>query len=192
MIGFRFRRAYDAELASGTNRNVFPIFHFDAVEGERAPKPLLVDVHPWGADSWHGVFEGDSESPDVITGLFAHPDENKLLVVSGGQGYVVRSNDPNDWEPIPHVPITNIVDAPEHGLVVIGDYLQVAAFDATDRRWETPRLAYDGIEFEDVRNGKLTGLAWSAPLNRGVPFAIDLASGQHEGGAWRSTDDRST
>jgi hypothetical protein len=51
-----------------------------------------------------------------------------------------------------------IVD--DSGAFALTDQLRVARFDGTLITWRSPRISYDGIDFDGLTDGKLTGRAW--------------------------------
>jgi hypothetical protein len=52
--------------------------------------------------------------------------------------------------------------------------------------WETARLTWEGLTLTDIRDNQLHGLGWDMRTDRELPFAVDLATGQHTGGAFNS------
>jgi hypothetical protein len=106
------------------------------------------------------------------------------LVVCRGLGYVVRADDPDDWMVIREVlPIIYVDEAPQESLVILADYVAITAYSATGHAWTSKRLSYDGLKVESLREGVISGRGWSAPLDRWVPFEVDLKTGTHVGGA---------
>lgn len=46
--------------------------------------------------------------------------------------------------------------------------------------WRTPRLSWDGIEFDSLENGRLRGRAWmlSSSVTPDAPFELDYETGE--------------
>ena len=71
-----------------------------------------------------------------------------------------------------------IVD--ESGSFALTDSLRVARFDGASIVWMSPRISYDGIEFDSVSNGLLRGRAWylSSASSPDTPFTFDFLTGE--------------
>lgn len=70
-----------------------------------------------------------------------------------------------------------IVD--ESGSFALTDSLRVARFDGSSLAWRSPRISYDGIEFDSLSEGLLRGRAWllgSSP-SPDIPFTFDFLTG---------------
>lgn len=74
-------------------------------------------------------------------------------------------------------PVPWIVD--ESGAFALTDSLRVARFDGASIRWRSPRISYDGINFDNLRDGRLTGRAWilGSRESPDAPFAFDFETG---------------
>lgn len=138
---------------------------------------LAVRFRPATGESWTGSFQpGQSGHDEVID----HPDGTRVLVISGGQGYVV---DPGTR------------DAEHHGAAITGTlrYLEVVilvhqdlwfeAIGKIGRVWRSKRLSLGGFDRLQVDGTFLRGMAWDG--GDWVPFRLDLRTGSAEGG-WRS------
>lgn len=66
------------------------------------------------------------------------------------------------------------------GAYALTDSLRVARFDCARMIWRTPRISWDGIEFDSLTNGRLRGRAWmlSSSSIPDVPFEIDFETGE--------------
>jgi len=71
-----------------------------------------------------------------------------------------------------------IVDA--SGAFALTDGLIVARFEGSSLVWESPRIAYDGISFDSLSEGKLRGRAWFLGSHEApdLPFIIDFKTGE--------------
>jgi hypothetical protein len=71
-----------------------------------------------------------------------------------------------------------IVD--ESGSYALTDSLRVARFDGSRMIWRSPRISWDGIEFDSLIDGRLRGRAWllGNSMTPDVPFEFDFESGQ--------------
>lgn len=71
-----------------------------------------------------------------------------------------------------------IVD--ESGSFALTDSLRVARFDGSSIVWRSPRISYDGIEFDSLAGGLLRGRSWllSSSLPPDSPFTFDFETGE--------------
>lgn len=70
-----------------------------------------------------------------------------------------------------------IVD--ERGAFGITDSLRVARFDGSSMTWRSPRISYDGISFDALSGGLLSGRAWllGSNVEPDSPFVFDFETG---------------
>lgn len=143
---------------------------------------LLVKVLPKCSDPWIGIF-GDLD-PHYWAGIMSCPDRNSVCVVSWGEGYLVRADNPMVFESIQPGPIIDahaIVDA---GLIVFADFTKLVAYGREGMRWVTERLAYDGVRITETTPEHICGMAYHAPSAKEIEFIVDTRTGRHRGGAY--------
>ena len=70
--------------------------------------------------------------------------------------------------------------AGESGAYALTDSLRVARFEGTEMIWRTPRISWDGIEFDSLADGRLRGRAWmlSSSVKPDTGFEIDFETGE--------------
>jgi hypothetical protein len=70
--------------------------------------------------------------------------------------------------------------ADDSGDFALTDSLRVARFSGARLIWKTPRLSYDGIEFDSILGGKLNGRAWLLGSHESpyAPFVLDFDTGK--------------
>jgi hypothetical protein len=71
-----------------------------------------------------------------------------------------------------------IVD--DSGSFALTDSLRVARFEGTSIVWRSPRISYDGIDFDSLSEGKLRGRAWllSSSHSPDEPFEFNFETGE--------------
>ncbi len=71
-----------------------------------------------------------------------------------------------------------IVD--DSGAFALTDSLRVARFERESEIWRSPRISYDGIDFESLSDGKLHGRAWLLGSHESpdAPFVFDFETGE--------------
>ena len=156
-------------------------------DGRGTSREGLVVRFGGSADAaWVGNFQrGITDFSTVVL----HPDGAHVLVVAGGQAYVVD----------PHSRVLHAVlggsyqglwEWPAGSLHVL-DHSGVA-FDALGPkgiRWSTRRISWDGFRRIEVSGNRLRGEAWTPLGDYWVPFEIDLLSGKASGGSYQEPRD---
>ncbi|MEO0416322.1 MAG: hypothetical protein AAF226_15355 [Verrucomicrobiota bacterium] len=68
----------------------------------------------------------------------------------------------------------------ESGAYALTDSLRVARFERNSLIWSTPRISFDGIEFDSLVDGRLRGRAWwlGSHESPDSPFEIDFETGE--------------
>ncbi|HWI61418.1 MAG TPA: hypothetical protein VNT75_06260 [Symbiobacteriaceae bacterium] len=141
---------------------------------------LVVRFEPPGGSPWVGNFQpGLSDFSTVVH----HPDGFHVVVIAGGQGYIVH----------PHSRVLIEVfggavewcfameDPP---LLVEHDGLSFSAFGVKGHLWETPRLSWDGFRHVRIEGGIITGEAWNPMGETWDVFTVHLATGKASGGSY--------
>lgn len=68
----------------------------------------------------------------------------------------------------------------ESGAYALTDSLRVARFEGAEVIWRTPRISWDGIEFDSLTNDRLRGRAWmlTSSVRPDTPFELDFTTGE--------------
>jgi len=130
-------------------------------------------------DTWVGNFQpGFGGMSDVSE----HPDGVNLVVIAGGQGYVI---DPDRRCCVATfgAGISVKFAVPELNATVFGNGLWFEAIGPAGHMWRSERISYDGMKDLVVDGLTLTGDSWRYD-DQWVPFALNLANGEFTGGSW--------
>ncbi len=116
-----------------------------------------------------------------ISDAVQHPDGRHILVVAGGQGYIV---DPNERASRQYFggDVQDILPVPDFG-VLIGNALWFEAIGSAGTLWTSGRISWDGMQGLAIDGRILRGESWDALTDRWVPFELDLVTGCWNGGA---------
>ena len=117
------------------------------------------------------VINGDDARKLLEIVLTQHPE---LRIDQASVMKVVEDQLPQSWG----APVSWIVA--ESGAYALTDTLQVARFEGADLIWRTPRISWDGIEFDSLADDRLRGRAWmlSSSVNPDSPFELDFVTGE--------------
>jgi hypothetical protein len=145
---------------------------------------LLLSVKPASSGPFLATCALGFRDPSLPSGIFSCPRPDDLLAVAGGYAYLIDTLAPERCLHLPLRPVTQVLPAPDAGLILLAGFHTVAALDANGLRWESARLSWEGITLGEIRNGKLHGTGWNMHTNREVAFTVDLLTGAHEGGGF--------
>lgn len=123
-------------------------------------------------ECWTGNFQPGNGS---LNSAIEHPNGRQVIVISGGQGYVVAPNDRSQrvyfggW-------IHQVVSVPELQLVIFTDSWGFEAIGPAGLVWrsETPFYGIQNLRQEDLM---VRGEGWHPPDQRWVRFDLDVGSG---------------
>jgi hypothetical protein len=151
---------------------------FSATKSGMHKEGLAVEFYPDSATPWVGNFQrGVSQFDRVLD----HPDEMLVVVIAGGQGYIV---DPSTRSQLASlgVDIDCVFDIPSPKQLIIGNGLWFESHSEYGRQWKTPRISWDGMRSVTLAGDELRGEAWTPLGERWVPFSLNIRSGRVVGG----------
>jgi hypothetical protein len=117
-----------------------------------------------------------------LNAVINHPDKERVVVISGGQAYVVNPTDPKSWEHFGgSIELALPIDA--LNAIVFGNGLWFELLGANSMIWRTPRISWDGMCDIQIDNFKLRGKSWD-PSDAWHEFSVDLIDGTMSGGSY--------
>ena len=144
---------------------------------------VAVRVAPVGGQEWTGVFACGFDSNKVASGLYSHPDPERMCLVAAGYGYIVVARDPRLYERVIAQPVVSVHPAGEAGLLLFVDFTNISAYGRDGIAWRSERLTWEGLRVTEVAATSVHGYGWDMPKDKEVEFTVDLKTGQHVGGA---------
>ncbi len=145
---------------------------------------LQLLVRPSGAPPFLATCALGFRDPVLPSGLWSCPHPDDLLAIAGGYGYLIRTSAPEASTHLHPRPITAVLTSTQPDLLLLAGFHDVTAVGAEGPAWRSTRLSWEGITLGALREGKLHGTGWHMQTDRELPFAIDLATGQHTGGGY--------
>lgn len=121
--------------------------------------------------------------PSLPHGVWSCPNPIQMCAIAGGYAYVVDVDHPQEWIQIPFRPVTWVDAAPEHKLLLFASFHRLWALGVEGKAWETGRLSWEGLRVTGIDRRQLHGFGWDLETDSEVPFAVDLTTGDHTGGA---------
>jgi len=131
-------------------------------------------------ENWVGNFQPGLSG---FCEVFQHPNQREVIVVSGGQGYVVDPDDASKREYFGSS-IDVAFALPERNLIAFGNGLWFEAIGLDGFLWKSERISWDGMQELRRDGANLRGEAWSPLEDRWIPFELDLLTGASNGGSY--------
>jgi hypothetical protein len=181
-----FRLSYSADVVEFSASGVLPHREY-AARSSAVGSWLHVRVEPSGGAPWTGAFKlSDGQS----VALYGMPSGEELLVVAGGDGYVVSTANPDRWYRPPIMPVCGVRRVIGCSIVLLWDSQNLIACGREGVLWEAERLGDDELAVERADQSGVIGSAWrgGAPGTGRVDFVIEPMTGNVLKGA-RSISD---
>ena len=140
---------------------------------------LVVRFNLASAEPWVGNFQ---RGATTYNSVLAHPDGRQVVVVAGGQGYVIDPEMRSETQCLIMPPSINLaISMPEFNQIVLGTDLGFGAVRADGTGWNSGRLSWDGIKNISISAATLTGEAYFPGDDSWSPFTLDLLTGESFG-----------
>ncbi len=143
---------------------------------------LLVEVKPAAGGTFLATAALGFREASLPSALYSCPRAEDLLILCGGYAYLVDTALPERCLHLPLRPVVEVLVVREEHLILLSGHWNVIAVDADGLRWQSKRVSAEGVHLERVEEGVLHGTGWSMVTDRDVPFAMDLRTGEHQGG----------
>src|ERR1700730_3319285 len=181
-VDLKFPRSYEAEEVReipGAGELDVPVLYFPRPVHRSEHEGLWLRIRAENGKPWIGVFAFGYTSPPAFSRVVSSPDPERLCVVAKGAAYLVKANEPDRWERIPVSPVLDIRSAPEHGLLILGDFTRLVAYGSKGLVWKSPRICWDDLKIVAVSSDRIEGVG-SDPTNLDAsrPFAVDIETGR--------------
>ncbi len=184
-----FRRAWTAKvlerapLIAPARRYTYP----REVAGEEdamARGALELMVRAEGAGEFLATCALGFRSAEMPTGVWGCPRAEEMCAVAGGYAYVIDTRRPEVSVHVGLRPVVEVREAVEVGLLLFAGFHTVAAWGVDGLLWETGRLSWEGVRLHAVEGAVLRGWGWDVRTDKEIAFAVDLRTGEHEGGGF--------
>jgi hypothetical protein len=155
--------------------------HVFARDGRVVDGGVLVDVVTATCE-WTGLV---ANAPDSVSaahsGVYATPGVSTLCVVARGDAYFLDVDAPQRWWVLEDSPVIAVRWAVAEGLLVFATPWRLVAVDEKGVKWQTSRIAINGMSLGEPAGGELPGVA--DPVDdESQDFVVELRTGHHRGG----------
>jgi hypothetical protein len=148
---------------------------------------LLVQVKPSSGGTFIATCAAGFRDPSALSGIWSCPRPDDILAIAGGYAFLADTLTPERCNFLTPKPVVQVLAAPEHNLLLLAGFHTIAALGPSGPAWETARLTWEGLTLTAIRDNHLHGLGWDMRTDRELPFTVDLATGQHTGGAFKAS-----
>jgi len=119
----------------------------------------------------------------AATAVHSTPSPTLLCAVVAGEALTIDVERPGEHEWLATGgPVTAVKPVVPEGLLLLATPWSITALGPSGERWQTARLAVDGLRLDEVADGVLAGVADPDDIEP-WDFAVDLGTGEHRGGA---------
>lgn len=124
--------------------------------------------------------------PTMPTGIFSCPNPDELCAVAGGYAYIIETPIPERSIHIPLKPVVSVHPLPAQQLLLFVGFHTILAWGAHGEAWHTGKLSWEGVRITLVEGDTLHGTGWNLLTDQERPFTVDLRTGYHQGGGWKT------
>ncbi len=148
---------------------------------------LLLTVRPAAGGAFLATCALGFTDASMPKGVFACPNPQEMCAVAGGYAYIVDTARPERSTHLGMRPVAEVKVLAAQRLLLFVGFHTIAAWGERGLAWETERLSWEGLrlgEIERTAEGDvLRGFGWDLMADKEVPFTVELATGQAQGGA---------
>ena len=185
MIDFTFTHTWHADILPGRPL-ILPqrqfVYPAQVEEVERGA--LEVMIQPQGAQPFLATCALGFTGTQVATGVWSCPHPAWVCIAAGGYAYLIDTREPTRWEQIEYRPVTEIRALTHRQILLFSGFHSLLAWGLEGKSWQTTRLTWDGLRLTAMDGDTLTGYGWDIKTDRELPFAVNLKTGEHTGGAY--------
>jgi hypothetical protein len=141
---------------------------------------LVVEFKSGDDSTWIGNFVREEMTYDSVE---LHPDRVHVLVIAGGQGYIVDARARTVVETFGTAIVCSFRHATRDLVVFCHQWVDFTALGPRGWVWKSPRVSYEGMRALEMGREVLRGEALDLD-DSWVPFELDLATGTLSGGSF--------
>ena len=137
----------------------------------------LLKIIPATGETWIGSFAPFNPKSNFASRVMSCPDPNAICVISSGAGYIVRTDNPSDWQGIPSIPVCDARSVLDKHLLVFSDFTNLVAYGAEGLKWKSPQVSSDGIRIINIADGQIAVEGWDAAQQKKIRISVDVEDG---------------
>jgi hypothetical protein len=133
-------------------------------------------------NEWTGVFAFGMNGNLATQAIVPLPNSDRVLVVSNGDGFIIRESVCGEFEKVRAVPVRSVHVIESHRIVVLADDTSLSAYGQNGLVWETNRIAWHELRVESVTGNEISCKTFDIRSDEDVSFTVDLETGNCHGG----------
>jgi hypothetical protein len=130
-----------------------------------------------GQRPWYGVFAAQFREGLRVASTMPNPDW--CCISSAGTGYVLNVARPQEWQPVPILPLLRVTVVSKPQLLLLNSFDRIVAYSEEGQRWRSESLC-DELKVVAVKGDAIECTGWDAPTGEDIRLRIDLASGKRK------------
>jgi hypothetical protein len=179
-LDLTFPHTYEVEEVRefpGTGKFSVPLHYFPPPKSRPEHNGLWLKLKA-SDTAWIGVFAFGISSD--VSRVVSTPDSKRICVISKGGAYLVKADQPDIWEQIPVMPVVDVRPIPEQKLLVLSDFIRLAACGSGGLVWRSPRVCWDGLKIVNVTHDTIEGTGYDPTnsITHELRFVVDLKTGR--------------
>jgi hypothetical protein len=176
-------RSYEVEELGelpGTGKFAAPLVFFPPPKNRQEHDGLWLKVKAASGRAWIGVFAFGMRSSSTFSRVVSSPDPNRVCVIAKGSAYIVKADQPEIWEQIPLIPVTDVRLIFDVSLLVFSDFTSLAAYGSSGLVWQSPRVCWDGLKIVKVTRETIEGTGYDPTnsITHESRFVVDAKTGR--------------
>jgi hypothetical protein len=134
-----FPRDWDAVHERRVRGRAAQVVYYPGARRDGGSDGIWLRITPASGEGWTAVFSSEL-NPGRLSLVASWPQVSTVFVAAGGDPYLVRSGDPDEWSRL-HRPTTRRFEpVPDAGLALLLDDEGLTAYDADGLAWESDPL----------------------------------------------------
>ena len=126
---------------------------------------------------WTGIFAFGWNGTLTTKAIVPLPINDRVLVVSNGDGFIVRESFPGKFEKVHAIPVRSIHIIKSHSMVVLADDTSLSAYGKDGLVWKTDRIAWSELRVQSISPKKITCKTFDIRSDEEISFTVDLNTG---------------
>lgn len=139
-----------------------------------------MEFYPGTTSSWVGNFQRSIGTYDAV---ISYPNDRFVLVIAGGEGYLIDPKDRRLVE-IHFGKLENAITLSDTKTLIVSDGQWLAGHGERGFLWRSRRVSWDGVWDLREDNGRLHGKCWDALTDTEGSFSVDIQTGEVVGGTY--------
>ncbi len=179
-------------LSEKVFNSTFIVSHLDELPNEQIQRfyypdnligkdGIILSIIPENKEKWIGVFEF-GKIDNGLSGVYSHPNQDYICIISNGSGYIVNSKNPEEWEEIKLIPIIDVQVIEEKNIIIFAGLTELCAYNSNGLLWISSRISWDSLTINGNNGTVIKGKYYDMRVEDYSEFEVDIETGNVKGG----------